>query len=296
MGTVEMCISITLLASLAFLIGVMVAILVLPWPKRKEKEVEDQPTKDMPDYDPDQILLIATGTTLPHQRQHRGLPGLVGSTYRSYQLQQERTGVTCESAGVTAVSAADEGHPCHYLVTPQLKLGTVDALVDDFKERLIRALKPLREDPLVWGLDDANQQMLRALWKRFRWDGAETATLPWDHDGAVSIAIKAEGLMDRIIPTASLTITPAQWVWLGMAQPAVARSLHRNDVRQVRVMLVSGKRTVLRFREVAVEDRLHFDASGPGDVNADRYTTLVLDNPNPWSAEFLASPPLASEG
>lgn len=239
----------------------------------------------------DELLVMTWGGTIPNQhstsmRPVLGSPGLpdVPSPY-----------TTIEQA-VDYPASTEDGRPLYprsqrFQVQPELVIGTLEDIIADMGERMRNAYATWKEHRHITGYNEQTQAKIREVYERYK--GANpVARPPWDHDGRCQAAELERERLDNTVPTASLKITKAQWVWLALNHPEVAVAFLAYSVDSVRVEYRTEYYTKLVWDVIFEADdpcRNHFDIEP--DVSSN--LCLMLANPNPWTnPEAMSKEPL----
>lgn len=143
---------------------------------------------EAPNYDKDEVLMVAMGATIPNQRNTCYYRGKVGHRTADVFDRQYKA---AWFAAVEPGEIPDDVYPrlSGFMVNTEMLLGTIDEIVEDFKQKLITARQAVREGhtPILaehFGCTPEHQAALRAL--RDQYQGSNpAASLPEDHAGMV---------------------------------------------------------------------------------------------------------------
>ncbi len=244
-----------------------------------------------PEYSKDEVLLIAMGGSIPDQRKTSIVRGI--TLDNEFQAEMARHKAAWFTSAQTPAELATCGYPrvSAFCVNAEIIVGTIDEIVEDFKQKLIKAREACNAGgPLVAeaiGYNPENQAKLRALRDQYRGD-KPAATLPWDHEGSVARTIQAQNTIINTweAPQVNLPITKAQWVWLvNNNYRGVACMFLAYGVDRVRVAERTATHTTLKWDVVmsGVDSCFaEFDRDDQG-------LCLILNNPNPWTNPELMS-------
>lgn len=170
-----------------------------------------------------------------------------------------------------------------FMVHTCTDIGTIDQLVTAYRRRLIAARQAVGNNDVAlingYGCPE-NQVKLRELQAKYRVPDLDIGAVPWDYDGLVGRIQQEQERLSRIVPTAMLPITTAQWIWLGMHRPAAAQVLLNYGISKMRIVAQDGHRIKLKW------DVIFEEQDNCSDFDREREGTelcLILDTPNPWT-------------
>jgi hypothetical protein len=237
---------------------------------------------EAPNYDVDEVLMVAMGGTLPNQRNTCYVPG---ADLKIRHLSDEQHKMAWISTGPPPGEEWDEKlYPrlSGYGVTPEVLLGTIDEICEDFKQKLIAARQTIRSVNTpglneCFGYCPEHQVTLKALRDQYKGSNP-AAALPVDHAGMVRKVLEMQAERDKQAPSQFLPLTKPQMVWLCNHKPGAALLFMAYGVEHVWIAERDSRRTKLKWSVVISDNEPNlsdFDRDEQG-------LCLVLDSPNPW--------------